>query len=173
MVAADASEADLVRSWLEAVDRPEIADRLEAIYAMIADQVAARSPASVASGRCCNFEQYGHRLYVTGLEAAWCVRRLDEDSPPLTRDAVVEARARGGCPFQVGTLCGVHTIKPVGCRTYFCDPTSQAWQEALTERAHAMVRALHVSTGTPYRYMEWRALLEWFSANREAIRARR
>jgi len=154
----------MVRAWLEAVERPEVSDRLDAIYTMIADQVTARSPVCVASGRCCNFESYGHRLYVTGLEAAWCVRRLADDSPPLTIDSVLAAKARGGCPFQVGTLCGVHTIKPVGCRTYFCDPTSQTWQENLTERAHEMVRGLHRSSGAPYRYMEWRALLAWFSA---------
>ena len=175
MPAIEPEELDLVRGWLDAAARPEVSARLEAIYAMIADQVAARTPACVASGRCCNFESYGHRLYVTGLEAAWCVHRLGDGSPPLTPGSVEDAVARGGCPFQVGGLCGVHEIKPVGCRTFFCDPTAQAWQEDLTERAHGMVREAHQRAGVAYRYMEWRALLERFSlvlAQKAKTRAR-
>lgn len=159
MPAFDAQDVAQARQWLEAGRQPEVGQRLDAIYAMIADQVAARAPVCVASGRCCNFESYGHRLYVTGLEAAWCVAQLTHNNPSLTRQTVAEAATRGGCPFQVGTLCGAHTIKPVGCRTYYCDPTAQAWQEDLTERAHALVKSLHAKSGVPYRYMEWRAML--------------
>lgn len=153
-------ELDLARQWLAAAHRPEIDNQLQAIYQLIADQVAARAPVCVASGRCCNFESYGHRLYVTGLEAAWCVNQLTSEHPSLTPQSVQDALQRGGCPFQVGTLCGAHTIKPVGCRTYYCDPTAQQWQEELTERTHAMVKALHTAAGVPYRYMEWRAMLD-------------
>jgi hypothetical protein len=54
----------------------------------------------------------------------------------------------------------VHTIKPLGCRVYFCDPTAQGWQQELSERTLAMVRAIHERHGVPYRYGEWRGLLE-------------
>lgn len=159
MPAFDAEDVAQARQWLDVVRRPEVGQHLDAIYTMISDQVAARAPVCVASGRCCNFESYGHRLYATGLEAAWCVSLLTPDHPNLTPETVAAALERGGCPFQVGTLCGAHTIKPVGCRTYYCDPTAQQWQEDLTERAHAMVKSLHATTGVPYRYMEWRTLL--------------
>lgn len=155
----DEQDLDQARGWLAAARRSDIGDRLEAIYAMIADQVAARGPVCVASGRCCNFEAYGHRLYVTGLEAAWCVAQLTPEAPTLSPASVEAALDRGGCPFQVGLLCGVHEIKPVGCRTYYCDPTADLWHEELTERAHGMVRALHQTAAVPYRYMEWRAML--------------
>ncbi len=155
----DSEDLAQARAWLEAARRPDIGHRLEAVYAMIADQVAARAPVCVASGKCCNFESYGHRLYVTGLEAAWCVAQLTPEHPSLSPATVADALSRGGCPFQIGTLCGTHTIKPVGCRTYYCDPTAQQWQEGLTERAHGMVKSLHATAGVPYRYMEWRAML--------------
>ncbi len=155
----DAHDLDVARGWRRAAERDEVGCRLEAIYAMIAEQVAARAPVCVASGRCCNFESYGHRLYVTGLEAAWCVGQLRGEHPLLSRDTIQQARLRGGCPVQVGKLCGVHAIKPVGCRTYFCDAGTDAWQEDLTERAHAMVKRLHETLGIEYRYMEWRSML--------------
>lgn len=163
MHAFDAQDESDARAWLAAAARPAVSDRLEAIYGMVADQVSAHAPVCVASGRCCNFESYGHRLYVTGLEAAWCINRLGPEHPELSSTTIEEAVQRGGCPFQVGKLCGVHAIKPVGCRTYFCDPRAEGWKEALTERAHGMVKDLHESSHIPYRYMEWRAILSLFA----------
>lgn len=159
----DAQDESDARAWLAAAARPSVSERLEAIYGMIADQVSAHVPVCVASGRCCNFESYGHRLYVTGLEAAWCIQQLGPEHPELSPAAVADAVRRGGCPFQIGTLCGVHAIKPVGCRTYFCDPRAEGWKEALTERAHGMVKDLHEASSIPYRYMEWRAMLSLFA----------
>jgi Fe-S-cluster containining protein len=146
-------------AWLSAARDPRIAAELEAIYADLAAEVAARGPACWASGRCCNFERTGHRLYVTGLEAAYTVARLNESHPPLTELSLAEAMNRGGCPFQVRNLCGVHAIKPLGCRVYFCDRSSQQWQQTLAERLHRRVRELHDRHGIPYRYAEWRSLL--------------
>lgn len=41
-----------------------------------------RGPVCWASGRCsCNFEKFGHRLYVTALETAWCVTQLSNAAP--------------------------------------------------------------------------------------------
>jgi len=143
-------------AWLRAATDPRVATELDAIYAMLADQIAARAPACWASGRCCNFDAAGHRLYVTGLEAAYTLARLDS---PLAASAIDAAVACGGCPFQSANLCGVHTIKPMGCRVYFCDESAQQWQHDLSERALAMIRALHDRHAIEYVYAEWRSLL--------------
>jgi Fe-S-cluster containining protein len=124
---------------------------------MIADQIEARGPACWASGRCCSFEKAGHRLYVTGLEAAYTVSRLGR---VLSVAEVEAARVRGDCPFLEKNLCGVHGIKPIGCRVYFCDRSAQEWQQELSERALEQVKRLHELHGIPYRYGEWRGMLE-------------
>lgn len=129
------------------------------MYTLIADQIAARGPACWASGRCCNFRQAGHRLYVTGLEAAFTVSRL---AAPLRAQDLDGALERGDCPFLTGNLCGAHTIKPMGCRVYFCDTSVQAWQTDLSERAMEMIRAIHDRHGIEYRYGEWRSMLSMF-----------
>ncbi|MBX3381281.1 MAG: hypothetical protein KF805_14395 [Phycisphaeraceae bacterium] len=146
-------------SWLAAARSPSVAASLEAVYAMIADQIEARGPACWASGRCCNFEKAGHRLYTTGLEAAYCVARLEV---PLTMEALDAAAARGGCAFQVANICGVHAIKPSGCRVYFCDRSAQQWQHELTERAVEQIRLIHDREGIEYRYAEWGSVLRLF-----------
>jgi Fe-S-cluster containining protein len=158
----DAPRADaLAGAWLAAIARDEVARELEAIYACAAREIESRGPACWASGRCCNFERVGHRLYVTGLEAAYAITR---SAHPVTRGQIDAARARGGCPFQEQNLCGIHTIKPLGCRVYFCDRTAQSWQHDLSERLLADIRALHEANAIEYRYAEWRAMLEMFIA---------
>lgn len=174
----------LALHWLAAARDPAIAAELEGVYALVAAEVEARGPACWASGRCCNFEKTGHRLYVTGLEAAYTVSRfatilehrapasplavLGTSHPPLelTESSLADARARGGCPFQVLNLCGVHAIRPLGCRVYFCDRSAQEWQRELSERAIERVKALHERRAIAYRYAEWRGLLALFIAAR-------
>lgn len=146
-------------SWLEAARSPRVAGALEAVYAMISDQIEARGPACWASGRCCNFREADHRLYTTGLEAAYSVTRLET---PLSIEALDKAKSRGGCAFQVANICGVHAIKPSGCRVYFCDKSAQAWQNELSERAVEEIRRIHDREGIEYRYAEWGSLLRMF-----------
>lgn len=154
----------LARSWMHAVGNHDVCTALGGVYAMIASEVAARSPACWASGRCCNFKEAGHRLYVTGLEGAYAMLAPADNAPvtgagrvvPLMQvpaGGVVSPLAR--CPFLAGNACGIHTMKPLACRTYFCDATTSDWQQALTERGVREVRAIHDRFGIEYRYAEW------------------
>jgi Fe-S-cluster containining protein len=177
-------DAAIARAWLDAVNSPVIKAELESIYAEVAREIASRGPSCWASGRCCNFAKTGHLLYVTGLEAAYTVARRNELEREVASDArgtrppqplpqlhppqgalsltqIDAAKARGDCPFLEGNLCGAHTIKPLGCRVYFCDASAQDWQHELTERALERIRALHDRHGLSYRYGEWRAMLAW------------
>ena len=103
------------------------------------------------SGRCCRFEEYGHRLYVTTLELAAFVAAMGERS-----DGAWDGT---GCPYQRSKLCTVHAIRPFGCRMFFCDATSTQWQNDAYERFHARLKALHAELNVPYFYVEWRAAL--------------
>jgi Fe-S-cluster containining protein len=69
------------------------------------------------------------------------------------------------CPFQVSNLCSVHSIKPLGCRVYFCDRSAQQWQQELSERSLQEIRAIHDEHGIPYRYGEWRSMLSMFTGH--------
>lgn len=156
----------LGRHWLEAVGREGVRAGLEGVYAKARAEIEARGPSCWASGRCCNFERAGHRLYVTGLEAAytvWAEEAAGERRGPrgvLSLPLIEAARRSGGCPFQEANLCGVHEIKPLGCRVYFCDRSAQAWQQELSERLLGEIRALHDAEAIEYRYGEWREMLE-------------
>ena len=153
--------AALAARWAEAAFSPAVAAELRAIHSDMAAATAERRPVCDASGRCCRFGEWGHLLYVTGLEAAWCLR---ESGRAPTALEVRAAAGRDDCPFLDAGRCGVHAFRPVGCRAYFCDPRAEGWQEDLSERMLARLRALHEAHGIPYRYGEWRTMLAHFAA---------
>lgn len=154
----------LRQRWFDASARIEIGEAIGALHEHVGNEIESRRPLCLASGRCCHFEEFGHRLYVTGLEAAWCVRSLRSRgiaaSHACTIEAVDAAKERGDCPFLLdGRSCGAHTDRPLGCRIYFCDRASEGWQQSLYERMHREIVALHERHAIPYRYGEWRAML--------------
>lgn len=153
--------AELASRWAEAAFHPAIDAGIREIYGEVARETAALAPTCNASGRCCRFGEWGHLLYVTGLEAAWCIR---ESARTPTAADVLAAAGRDDCPFLESGLCAVHLARPLGCRAYFCDPKAQGWQESLSERMLARLRALHDAHGVPYRYGEWRTMLAHFAA---------
>jgi Fe-S-cluster containining protein len=152
---------DLARAVRAAAGRAEVREAVEGVYRDVAAAVAERRPACVMSGRCCRFEEYGHRLYVTTMELAAVVEGLEDPRNKfrgLSRSALGEWDGTG-CPFQVSKLCGVHEIRPFGCRIYFCDETSTVWQQEAYEAFHGRLKRLHESLAVPYFYVEWRAVL--------------
>src|SRR4051812_48615129 len=154
---SDEHDLDLSRAVDAARGRPEAMAVVDRLYGELAQAVAARQPVCSASGRCCRFEAYGHRMYVSTIELAKFVHDLQATA--AGGSAGDSAWDGTGCPFQIDGLCSVHAIRPLGCRTFYCDPSSTEWQNQLYERHHAELRALHDELGIPYRYVEWREAL--------------
>ena len=162
------TEIDTWQRWADAARDPTIGASLRQLYADLDADVASRNPTCWLSGKCCKFDSYGHKLYVTALEIAWVVNQLDGAGRGRLDDAPVPDL--DGCPFQLNGLCSVHALRPIGCRIYFCDPGAQAWQNEVYEAFLGRLRRLHEEQGLDYRYMEWRAGL---AEAREALPARR
>jgi Fe-S-cluster containining protein len=137
-----------------AAGRAEVRDAVGAIYRDLQAAIDQRKPICSASGRCCRFEEFGHRLYVTTIELAAFL--YDSETGSVTPQAAWDGT---GCPFQVAGLCGVHSIRPFGCRIFFCDSTSTQWQNDQYEHFHGQIKALHDRLNVPYFYVEWRQAL--------------
>lgn len=160
-------------AWRAAVATPTVDADIRRLYADLDAAVQQRGPTCWTSGKCCNFDAYGHRLYVTGLEIAWVLEQVS---------GLAEHNGRGGegvkggagvalpllnrstdqplnpsCAFQRDKLCTIHAVRPMGCRVFFCQAGTQDWQGELYETYLARLRALHDAHDQPYRYMEWRA----------------
>ncbi len=137
----------------DAMTRPEVVAAVERIHAEIEKEVREIGPACQMSGRCCRFEEYGHRLFITTAELAAFARRLREH-PEL--GSLAAAADGNGCRFQSNGMCIAHLIRPMGCRLFFCDDRTQSRMHALYEEMHRKMKDLHGQHGVSYRYVEWR-----------------
>jgi Fe-S-cluster containining protein len=143
---------DDLKGWvIEASRRPQVRAAVRRLYADLQERIDQRRPVCVMSGRCCRFDEFGHRLYVTTAELATFVAELAQ-APSGERQPKAN-----GCAFQRGKVCTVHALRPMGCRVFFCDSTSTEWQREVYEEFHNRLKELHGELSIPYAYVEWRA----------------
>ena len=155
---------DFKQHVVAATERPEAREAVKALYANVQREIDARRPLCIVSGRCCRFEEYGHRLFVTTLEMAAFMHDLrDSRSAHVAGGGIplpqFQEWDHTGCPWQRNKLCTVHAFRPFGCRMFFCDATSTEWQNEQYERFHAELKQLHQTLDIPYFYVEWRQAL--------------
>ena len=153
--------SDFKTAVIEAMAESSATVAVEDLYREVMVQIDLRKPRCDISGRCCRFEEFGHRLYVTTFEMAAFLEGLANHpaySPTKLSDAMA-AWDGTGCLFQIQKLCTVHLIRPFGCRMFFCDPTATQWQQEQYEFFHERLKTLHQTLHIPYFYMEWRGAL--------------
>lgn len=155
-------------AWRSACRQDEVAQTLRQLYADLDRAVADYGPTCWSSGKCCKFESYGHRLYVTGLEIAFFRQSLadtgsevepgaSEAHPSGRHVTLAQLPGADACRYQQDGKCTVHAIRPLGCRIFFCQEGTDDWQQQTYEAFQREVVALHESHAIPYHYMEWRA----------------
>lgn len=148
------SATTLTRAVAAAAARSEVLEQVRALYVDLRAEIDLRRPVCISSGRCCKFEVYGHRLFVTTMELAVFTADL-----AVLKTSVSSPWDGTGCAFQRQGLCSVHGIRPFGCRMFFCDAGSTQWQNDTYERYHDRLKRLHDELGVPYLYVEWRQAL--------------
>lgn len=144
---------ELTAAVMNAAGREEVGEAIDAVYAEIETRLGEIRPRCAMSGRCCHFEEYGHRLYVTTAELAWFAKRLRLAGG---LDECLRQPDGGGCRFQAGKMCQAHAFRPMGCRLFFCDTAKEAELQALYEQMHRRIKDIHERLGVPYCYVEWR-----------------
>lgn len=123
---------------------------LEELYAQL-DAVVARSQSvCILRGRCCHFEEAGHRLYASALEADYAAANEPEAPSP---------EAPGRCPYHVNGLCTARDARPMGCRTYFCDTRTEAALLEVAEHFRARLRELEREYNYPAVYADFPTLM--------------
>jgi Fe-S-cluster containining protein len=132
----------------------QIIARVSEIYNWIEARQLANSKITgqcAACGKCCDFEVYDHRLYVTTPEIIYFVEKLGL--------ANIKQMVGGRCPYQVDGKCTVHAHRFSGCRI-FCCKGDASFQSELTEAVLKKLKALCSGLQIPYRYLELPAALK-------------
>jgi hypothetical protein len=131
----------------------QIAAEVAEVYAWIESrlaQLAVQPGACRQCGRCCDFDAFDHRLYVTTAEWVY-FRAALADPPPRPMPL-------GRCPYNEAGVCSAHAIRFAGCRIFGCWLSAEV-QSHLMESSLARLKALCVEHGLPYRYADLRDAL--------------
>ncbi|GIW86265.1 MAG: hypothetical protein KatS3mg108_0589 [Isosphaeraceae bacterium] len=124
---------------------PATRTALQALYGDLDDAIARAGPVCQLSGRCCRFQEYDHRLYLSELEAAYLIHTATPPLRPLDAGAT--------CPWQDSKgLCTAREARPLGCRVYYCDPHYHDEGPRLSELYIGQLKQLTHATGRPWNY---------------------
>ncbi|MDP6408293.1 MAG: YkgJ family cysteine cluster protein [Planctomycetota bacterium] len=125
-------------------------EALEWLYGEVSALVQETGAACRSSGACCRFEEAGHELFATALEADYAAARHPDAPPP---------EAPGRCPYHVAGRCTARGGRALGCRTFFCEPETAGELAEAHERFLARLRAIERDCGYPAAYGRFPALL--------------
>ncbi len=114
------------------------------------DEQAADDSICKACGKCCDFERYGHRLFITTPELVYFQRCVEPDKRiPMEYDV---------CPYMSKGKCTVHQHRFAGCRIFFCGADS-AKQSELSEKAVRQFKEICKENDLPYEYIDLKEAL--------------
>ncbi len=116
---------------------------LAELYVELDSELEQLSPRCELSGLCCRFDEAGHDLYATGLEADYAV---------YCQPVAPEPEAPGRCAYHVQGRCTARAGRALGCRSYYCDADKTEALLDLHERYLRRVRDIEAEVGYPSSY---------------------
>jgi hypothetical protein len=143
------------------VAKPEsiktIVRRVDEIYKWIDSQISQNTEqigVCNTCGDCCDFEAFGHRLFVTTPELVYLTAMLNVEKPETT--------ASEKCPYNQNGKCSIHKYRFAGCRIFYCTG-SEDLQSSITETSLAKVKSLCEELEISYNYRPLAAALNSFT----------
>jgi Fe-S-cluster containining protein len=133
----------------------QIISDVEAIYRWVDEQAAGMGGGCAACGDCCDFERFGHRLYVTTPEMLYFKHYLGPN---------VKEMNSGVCPYRVGGKCSIYPYRFSGCRIFQCKGDEQK-QNALSEQAIRKLKTVCDTYRIRYEYIYLKTGLEMLQTN--------
>ncbi len=138
------SERTDLRTDREPLER-ECSSELRELYAELDREVASYSPVCVLSGRCCRFLEFGHTLFVSTAEVDFLLAFAPAHERPLDQGAT--------CPWQDSRgHCTARDARPLGCRTYYCDPSFEQESHDISERFIDRLKRLSAAHEIEWNY---------------------
>jgi Fe-S-cluster containining protein len=131
------------------MNKAGIAEKVRQVYDFIDSKIAARKAECNACGKCCDFNSFDHRLYVTSSEIIYFAANVDGPIRPMDG---------GVCPYNTDGKCSVHKNRFAGCRIFLCKGDSE-FQSKLSEEAIAKFKSICAEFGVDYYYADLKAAL--------------
>lgn len=127
--------------------------QVEEIYGWIDSHNSKTEVECEQCGRCCDFKNYGHRLFVTTPELVYLAEKLGAENIK---------KANGACPYIKNNKCSIHQNRFAGCRIFFCKGDAER-QSELSEKALKKFKVICRNYKPGYRYIDLVVALNNFS----------
>ena len=99
-----------------------------------------------ACGKCCDFESYDHRLFVSTPEMMYLFAKLSPEN--------IKPMPTGRCPYNnTDGKCTIHEHRFASCRTFCCNGNAD-FESELGETAVKRFKLLCKEFQIPYRYCD-------------------
>lgn len=133
----------------------QIIAEVEAVYRWVDEQTADIGGVCTACGACCDFERFGHRLYVATPELLYFRYFAQQPIQKMTSSI---------CPYRISGKCSVYCYRFSGCRIFQCRGDVQR-QNKISEQTIGQFKKLCIQYGIPYRYVCLQAGLEMLGSD--------
>lgn len=127
-------------------DQNQALQELERVYQDLSVALEKLGPRCEASGRCCNFLGGQYILFASELEIERVRREVHRRLEPWS------ILPTGECPFLIQKKCSIYPARPLGCRTYFCDPGYQPHEAEIYQRFIRKVAEISEHHGIAWNY---------------------
>ena len=104
----------------------------------------------IGCGKCCDFEKFGHLLFVTTPELVFLRENLGLQKIKKMEKAI--------CPYRKNGKCTIYPFRFAGCRIFFCKGDKD-FQSRLSESTIKKFKALCAEYNVPYIYSELKTAL--------------
>lgn len=101
-------------------------------------------------GKCCDFEEYLHSLFLTTPELIYLADNLDYDQ--------IKPMTTGCCPYRIDSKCSIYEYRFAGCRIFCCTGDTD-FQSRLSESSLEMFKNICTELDIPYLYTDLAAAL--------------
>ncbi|MCD6395405.1 MAG: hypothetical protein J7M40_18135 [Planctomycetes bacterium] len=134
--------------------RHHIVGAVAEVYTFIDSRVAETDLACKVCGKCCDFDSYDHRLFVTTPELVYFAFHIPSSS--------VKPMPAGLCPYNIKDVCSIHPYRFAACRIFCCTGDVDV-QNRLSEAAISKLKSICEQSDMPYQYMDLKAALSGIS----------
>jgi hypothetical protein len=124
-------------------------EKVRQLYNWIDHQLES-SGACGACGRCCDFENFGHKLYITSVELKYFAERMPDNLKPMTT---------GICPYRIDGKCSVYEYRFAGCRIFACG-RDETLQSDIMEQSLKKLKQIGTEFNIPYNYTDLKIALK-------------
>ena len=128
----------------------EIATAVGQVYNWLDSQISHKQTECEACGKCCDFDGFGHRLFVTSCELIYFGAKISPDK--------IRPMSAGRCPYNIDGRCTVYPHRFAGCRIFSCK-ADKDFQGQLSEEALERFKIICDQFDLPYHYTDLPAAL--------------